>query len=514
MPYVHIDLPAGMSANGTKYQNRGKWYDGDRVRWDGGTVKPLGGWDLFQVDTGALDQLITTPADTRARAGVTYKLDTGAPVYFIGTNKGVKVFTDGATIIGDITPTGFVAKPAGPIILDGYGDWFYGSDAYGTPRSYDEDESPVFNWCFRPWGENLIISERSAGRLYEWVAPATTIKAQALSNSPIGIDCFTVTDQRIVMTAGTTTDPRLIQWSTSENNNVWTPAVTNQAGFQRLAGNGRFREIIAVRDLILLVSETDAHVARYLGPPYIYGFDPAGTDCGTISGAAVVVANGIAVWAGANGFFVFDGIVNPLPCPILDRFVSTLSTGNSGKTVGYVNEEYHEVTWQYQSKESVNDDVDTYISWNFLDNTWHSGTLTRTLGFPSSRNAGPIMVGSDGYVYQHEIKANLPIDDSSAEIWLESGPIELGSGDRVAYVKSIQPDFVSEGAADIYIIGQDRPGGPETTFGPYRVTYPSTTNQPIPTRARGHTIRVRVIGVEGKWALGSMRLDLAAGGMK
>jgi hypothetical protein len=514
MPYVHIDLPAGMSSNGTKYQNRGKWYDGDRVRWEGGTVRPIGGWGALAVDVGDLDQLITTPADTRARTGLTYKLNTGAPLYFIGTNKGVKVFGEGSTAVLDITPTAFVAKPAGPLIPDGYGEWFYGADAYGTPRNYNADELPVFNWCFRSWGQNLLIAERGTGVLYEWVAPNTAVIAQPLSNSPVGIDCFTVTDQQIVMTAGTTLDPRLITWSTSENNNVWTPAVTNQAGFQRIAGNGRFKEIVAVRDLVLLVSETDAHVARYLGPPYIYGFDPVGSDCGTVAGGAVVVANGVAVWAGASNFFLFDGIVRPLECPIIDRYIADINPGTIGKTMGYVNQEFNEVSWQYQSVGSVDDDVDKYITWNFVDNTWYSGTLKRTLGFPSSRNEGPIMVGSDGFVYQHEVKADSPIDVSASEIWLESGPIELGSGDRVAYVKSIQPDFVAEGSADIYIIGQDRPGGPETTFGPYRVTYPSTTNQPIPTRARGHTIRVRVVGVEGKWALGSMRLDLAAGGMK
>ena len=513
--YQNVDLPAGMKSNGTLYQNRGSWFTGDRVRWHNGLLRPIGGWASFSSVTGPLDQVLTDPATETARAIHVWEANDGTPYYAVGYNKGIKAFTAGAATVYDITPLGFVDRVAGPVAEDGYGDWFYGAEAYGTARPYDAATSPIFNWCFRSWGERLLAAERGAtSKLYDWDLTLLGAAAQ-VTNAPVDFDCFHVTDQRIVMVAGAATEPRLIQWSDSEDNTSWTPAVTNQAGFQTLSGAGRFREIVSFRNQILLISENDAWQASYLGPPYIFGFDKAGDDCGVEAAEAVATTEDFVVWPSRRNFFIYDGSVRQLDCDVMDELADAVDDVNWGKTTSFVNANWAEVWWFFQSQNSTTDEPDAYVTWNYKANHWAVGTIPRTAGFGGDAGRAPVMMGSDGYIYKHEQVGTVPQITDTSEIFVESGPIELKGGNATQYVDSLMPDFLVTGTVDVYLIGQDAPTGPEITYGPYEVSYPATSLQPIPARARGQTIRLRVVGKSSNWSLGSLRLNfMGRGGRK
>lgn len=510
MAYQPLDFPDGMSANGTIYQNAGLWYDGDRVRWHNGLLTPIGGWDRFIAAEDELDQVLPDPVNQRARNIKAWRSNDGTSLYVVGHNQGLKAFTRASSTVYDITPDDFVDQPPGAIVNDGYGDWFYGTSFYGTPRPYNEQSINIFNWCFRTWGQNLLAGQRGApSKLYEWDSTLTN-KAVAIADAPVDFDCFHVTEQRIVVTAGSALEPRLIQWSTSEDNTVWIPTTTNQAGSQTLPGIGRFVEITDFRDQVLLISETDVHAMRYIGPPYIHGFDLVGQNCGCSVGEAVVSTQDFVVWPGDDDFYIYDGSVRRLECSVIDRFQANINTLNRGKMVGYVNQDFAEVWWLYQSG---SDEVDSYIVWDFKRNHWFTGTLERTAMGATPALSGPLMMGPDGYLYKHELSGVVPGDDASNVI-VESGPIELSNGNTTQYIDSIQPDFIQNGAVDVYLIGRDRPSAPEVTFGPYTIEYPADNVQPIPCRARGHTIRVKIIGRNSAWSLGRLRLNLKRFGGK
>tara|TARA_R110000751_G_scaffold10835_5_gene39367 strand:+ start:276 stop:1097 length:822 start_codon:yes stop_codon:yes gene_type:complete len=273
---------------------------------------------------------------------------------------------------------------------------------------------------------------------------------------------------------------------------------------------------------MLIVTETDAHTCRYIGPPYIHGFDKIGDDCGAINGASIVSTDSFVVWPGIGSFFLFDGTVKRLECAVADKVLNALSGVNGGKTIGFVNPEWSEIWWLYQSNVPPQfpdsddyDDVDSYVVWDYQEDHWYTGTLERSVGGGLPVTGGPFMVGFDGVCYQHEIAGTIPSDVGSSEVTLTSGPIELTKGDSTQYISAIQPDFIKDGEVTLHIIGQDRPNGPETRFGPYVVSYPSNTNQPVPCRARGHTVRLEVTGKSSTWSLGDLRLDFVpAGGKK
>lgn len=511
--YINLDLPPGLRSNGTLYQSRGGWVACSRVRWYNNALRPIGGWEIFtEADGSPLGPIFPLPPISLevARAIKSWKANDGSNLFVVATNAHLTAFNV-AHSPADITPIDFTPRPPEVASSDGYGAWYYGESAYGTPRPFDELTASAFHWCLRTWGQNLLAAPRGApSKLYQWATDFGT-KAAVLSNAPVDFDCFHVTDQRIVMTAGYPTNPRLVQWSDSENNNLWAPAITNQAGSITLDGIGRIREIVTVQDQYVLVSDNDVHVCRYLGPPYIYGFDKVGDDCGTVSGPAVVATEDFAAWPGDNDFFVFDGAsAVRLDCPCFDSFKADRNERQISKMVGFVNPHFPEIWWLYQAGV---EEVDSYIFFNWKDNTWAMGRLDRTCGGGVSAAGGLLMVGGNT-VYYHELEGVVPADTSPAEIYAETGPIELAKGNTTQFISSILPDFISDGEARIYLIGQDRPNAPTTVFGPYSVDYPASSKQPIPTRARGHTIRVRIEASRGVWTLGSMRLDFKAGGIK
>ena len=72
MPLLTLKLPPGIARNGTRYQSRGRWYDGNLVRFLEGAKQPIGGWeeldtsDLSPVTFQAVARLTVTanPANT------------------------------------------------------------------------------------------------------------------------------------------------------------------------------------------------------------------------------------------------------------------------------------------------------------------------------------------------------------------------------------------------------------------------------------------------------------------
>ena len=53
MALLPVTPPAGIVTNGTDYSNKGRWIDSDLIRFQNGSLKPIGGWEKLK-DTAAL----------------------------------------------------------------------------------------------------------------------------------------------------------------------------------------------------------------------------------------------------------------------------------------------------------------------------------------------------------------------------------------------------------------------------------------------------------------------------
>lgn len=503
-----IRLPPGFYSRGTDYQSKGRWLGGDRVRFYGGAAQSIGGWERRTDELGtALAALLSNPATQVARAMHTWRANDGTPQLVVGHNEGL-VAVGPTGVIVDITPAGFATAPSGPTVNDGYGGGYYGLGTYGTARVTDPGDAKVFNWCMRNWGEDLMSGARGFGSVlysYSIGDPA----AVAVPGAPADFNCFNVTPQRIVMLGGSLLEPRLLTWSDSEDRTLWTPDLTNQAGNYTLPGAGDILEIATVLDNELIVTETDAYVARYIGPPFVYGFDKVGDGCGAVCGAAVVTTQNFAVWPSTRGFFVFDGTVRNLPCDVIDTISETLDSPQKGTFVGWHNPQWREVWWQYEK----DDGSFAYVVWGYDENYWLTGTLERSAGIDNDIFPYPLMIDPDGFLYNHDLAGVVP-GDTASETYLESGAIELGNGDQIMHVARMFPDFESSGSVNVTMYVSDRPGGPERTYGPYNVAFPATVDRPIMTRARGRTMRLRIEGDAGPFTVGVPRLELIPGGAR
>lgn len=516
MPYVPLALPPGMWRNGTIYQAKNRWYNGDRVRWYDGLLRPIGGWRRFETDEGPLDQIFTGPGEL-SRNLLAWRRNNGDAAYVIATNNKLYAFKNRLLqTVSDITPTAFVAQPVSPTSENGYGNWNYGSETYGTERPVFAITRP-FNWCLRTWGENLLALPRNVGgqHIYEWDGNLSNIATPInTTDAPTGATAMHVTEQRIVMVAGDAAEPRLIKWSDSENNSDWTPTVSNQAGSQFLPGRGIFLEITDYRDQLLLISETDLHVGRYIGPPYVFGFDKAGDNCGAVSGDAVVNAGRFVVWPGIRNFYIYDGEVQKLDCDVLDALSDILTRPFAGIMTGFHNTIWSEVWWFYASADSA--EIDSYVLWNYKENYWATGTLERTSAALGVEPGEVLMMGKNGYLYEHELQDVIPVNTLSSEVYVETGPIELANGDRVAYISDILPDLIESGSVNISFLARDHPSDTDTEYGPYNVVYPTSSTElyPVSTRVRGRAIRMKINGDNGLWSLGNLRLNMRQGGRR
>lgn len=94
---IPLAIPPGIRHTGTVYQSKGRWYDGNGVRFHQGTIQPVGGWT----------QRTTTGATISGTPNCAYAWQTndGASYLAIGTTNGLYVVTTSNQVY-DITPTG------------------------------------------------------------------------------------------------------------------------------------------------------------------------------------------------------------------------------------------------------------------------------------------------------------------------------------------------------------------------------------------------------------------------
>lgn len=509
MSLITVQLPSGMFKNGTYYDAKNRWADGNRVRWHNNAMRPIGGWQRQQDYAGVdLPSLSIDETTTVFRDGFSWVGNTGDRYRVWGANDTLTLWNPDDTL-DDITPAGFVGSVASPTVNNGYGSWLYGRGTYGSARPIDPTAvGGIWRWDFDTWGEDLIAGPSSPafrGKLYHYDVSVGSGLAVEIANAPDDISGFVVTDQRIIMSIGSDTEARIVRWCDREDFDDWTPTQLNYAGDYFLQGNGALVDIQKVLDHVLILSETDAHVSRWLGAPLVYGFTRVGDDCGPWNGSVCYVGDRFAMWPGRRTFWMYDGTLRPVNCEVMDYITDTLNPSSIAKAFVLGIPQYNEIWWFYQSKTSLNGDVDTYVSYDYIDNTWSIGKIDRTAGISGEVYTNPSMVDfPDQFIFQHEL-ADVIVDDAYAE----TGPLELGQGEVNKAVRYIYPDTKTNGDVSFTLLGQNMPTDPKYAYGPYAY------NNPIPTRAIGRSVSMRIDGgMTPNWKVGlKTRFDVAPMGV-
>ena len=493
MSLVKIELPPGVQRRGTLYQNKDRWYESNFVRWFEGGMKPVGGWA----------QRITTAITGKGRAVMAWRSNDNTRFFAVGTEQKLYAATPSLTAMVDITPVGFTTGHADAATGGGYGVGLYGVGTYGTPRSdttalaYEASQ-----WTLDTFGQYLVGAMADDGDLYEWQLDITTpTKAAVISGAPTGcLGCF-VTPEGFLVALGAGGDRRKLQWSDRGVNTTWTPTATNQAGDYDVQTQGQLMAGRRTRGLSLIWTDLDAYAMNYVGLPYVHDVQRVGEGAGIISRGAHAAAEGRVFWWGQNGFHMWDGAsVQDIPCDVYEDVFGDMNFTQRSKIAAMEQAQFSEIWWFYPTATSTENDM--AVVYNYKENHWTLHTIVRLSGCDRGVYNDPMMVSSDGYVYNHETGTTW---DSTP--YAESGPFEIGEGDRIAKVRQIAFDERTEGDVIVYVYGRDWNNDTETSFGPYQA--PNLVSTRIASRA----LRQRV-EFQGAGMWGAPRFDVIPGGRR
>ena len=171
-------------------------------------------------------------------------------------------------------------------------------------------------------------------------------------------------------------NPLLVRWSDQANPYQWIPMASNQSGEQSLGNGSRLITAVPNLQVILVFTDTAIYQMQYVGPPYVFSFTLLQENISIASQNAAITANNVTWWMGSDKFYMFNGSVQVLPCPIRRYVFTNLNKDQAWKIVAGYNEGFSEIWWFYPSATSeIND---SYVKFNFADQVWDYGTLNRT----------------------------------------------------------------------------------------------------------------------------------------
>jgi len=289
--------------------------------------------------------------------------------------------------------------------------------------------------------------------------PIVTSGTQSGTHSLLVTDCPTVANyvlvsdnSRFVIAFGvndygsTVQDPLLIRWSDQESYNSWYPQATNQAGSYRLSIGSEIVTAQQTKQEILVWTNAALYSMQYLGPPYVWGIQPLGTNITIISPRAASTANNITYWMGDDKFYMYSGQVQTLQCTLRQYVFGDINLSQKAQFFSGTNEGFNEVWWFYCSANSTT--IDKYVVYNHLENIWYYGSLARTAWLDSTLRVYPIAAGYNGQILYHEngVDDGSTTPPSAISSYIQTADFDIGDGHNYGFVWRIIPDVTFDGS--------------------------------------------------------------------
>ena len=421
----------------------------------------------------------------------------------------------------------------------GWGIGTWGLSTWGTPRPSSVAVALGARvWQLDSFGEDVICQVVNGG-IYLFDTSSYTNRATVISGAPTksAYALVSTPDRHLVCfgtesVIGTTTsqDPMFVRFSNQEDINTFVESATNTAGGQRLTDGSQIISAIRSRGQILIFTDTSIHGMQYIGPPYTFGFQQLGANCGCAGSHAAVDVNGVAFWMGTEAFYAFDGTVKKLPCTVQDYVFKDINLTQKSKFHAGVNSQFNEVTWWYCSAEA--DFIDRFVTYNYLEDVWSIGSLSRTAWTDIGTYTKPLasayledsteatistiygLTAGRSRVYNQEDGANA--DGAAILSFIKSGYFDIGDGDNMMYMRRFIPDFKNQvGDLTVHLLLRAYPQSTATpsSLDPYIIA-PNT--EKVDTRARGRQISLRIESdaVDDNWRYGTLRVDIQPDGLR
>lgn len=395
-------------------------------------------------------------------------------------------------------------------------------------------------WTHDHFGENLIMNVRGGG-IYQWTEnDGIDIRAVDMSGisganlvPTVGLQVITSEKDRHLIVLGAdplndagtartgTVDPMLIAFSDQEDNLQFEPLITNTAGSLRLSSGSSIIGAVKSRQEILVWTDTALYSMQFVGPPFTFAVNLVNEGTGLVGPKAAVTAPSAIYWMGYNNFYSYNGSVQTIPCNVHNYVFGDINLVQSFKINAFTIADKNEVGWFYCSSSS--DEIDRYVIYNYMENLWTYGQLSRTAWLDAGIENFPRAVNG-GYLYQQEI--GFDADGSPmTNVFIESSDFDIGEGDQFTLIRRIIPDFKfienqNNGSINIVVKTRNFPGDSLTTNSTNEI---SETTQQAYVRGRARQMVLRFesnddatnngnLGIG--WRLGATRIDIKADGRR
>ena len=429
----------------------------------------------------------------------------------------------------------------------GWGSDYWGSSTWGSVSALGAN-SQLRLWSHDNFGEDLLMCVRGAGVFYWDESGGTDNRAVALSAltsanlTPTSalqimvsdidrhVICFGADPLNDSGTARTgAIDPMFIAWSDQENVEQWEPLATNTAGSFRLSAGSAIVGAIRARQETLIWTDTSLYSMTFVGQPFTFAINLVNEGVGLVGPNAMVNTPKGVFWMDKKGFYSYSGQVQELPCTVDDYVFSDLNQTQSYQIFGFVNKAFNEVGWFYCS--GTNTVLDKYVTYNYEENVWMIGELSRTCWLDEGIFSDPKATSSSsdyvGYLYNQESGVD---NDGVAmtDVFIESSDFDIDpGGEDYQFISKIIPDIkftgnVATGATgqnvDIVVKRRNFPGEELTTAVTSSCTSVTTK---IDTRVRGRQAVLRIqsndtdtTAVGTSFRVGAMRMDYKPDGTR
>jgi len=417
-----FQIKPGVVRRGSEAEMTGRWYLTQLVRWVEGVMRPVGGWDKVVFDaalpaTASKIRKMHTWIDKAGNKRTALLCD--KHLYILETNT-----------LHDISPVPAIVGPPDNLELGGYGDDIYSYDSYGTARP-NQPQRRIIGPCFSldNWGEDLLAMVSSDGRLLRWKpSDPPGSKAAVVAGAPIANRLFVVTPERHVMLMQMGGDPAAFGWCDQEDISDWVfTDITSMAGTYNIEPAGPIIAAKASRFGVTIFLPGAMYLSRYVGVPYVYSLEFVGKYTAPLTNASIIATADALFWPSADAFWQWNGsTMAPVDCDVLDWIQRNINDRYASvATMGTFIGAQTECWWFFPSGDSKEND--RYVIYNFQEQWWAIGQLSRTCGVSGNMVDYPLM--SDGTnVFRHEY--GLFYYDAPELPYAQSGAINIASGTR------------------------------------------------------------------------------------
>jgi hypothetical protein len=425
------------------------------------------------------------------------------------------------------------------VVGSGWSAGFWGRGTWSSAADVSVPGANLRLWSQDNFGENLVFNVRSGGIYYWTVSSGVTsrgVNITSLTNqsAPVIANQVLVSERdRHVVAFGCdpesnpgVQDPLIIRFSSQESVTDWQTRADNTAGELRIGTGSYIVGAVQTKQQVVVFTDIAMYTMQYIGPPYTFGLTEVSSNI-SIAGQNAAISTGDSVyWMGTGQFYMYNGTVTQMPCPVKEYVFSDINIYQLAKVAAASNAAFAEIWWFYPSATSeVND---KYVVFNYESNIWYYGTMSRTAWQDNAFAGLPIAAAQDGYIYYQESGLN----DGSGDIpvplnaYIESSVVDIGEGDQFMFASRIIPDITfrnstTEPTATFTIKARNYPGG--NYFGTSNNSVVSTATVPVQLfteqsfiRVRGRSVALRVESnqVNTAWRLGSPRLDVRPDGRR